>query len=104
MNHAQARSLGNRDILHYTGISDCRRIVGPRGGVTIKIVECRVSGQPKTWKRDPNRIQVPVKYGMYAHSYITEDNLDDWHLASECPLLKEASEGDTEPIVEDSNE
>lgn len=30
----------------------------------------KVNGQPKTWKRDSNRCEVPLKYGMY--EYFTE--------------------------------
>ena len=26
---------------------------------------CRINGRIKTWKTDPARIEVPVKYGMY---------------------------------------
>ena len=39
----------------------------------------RVSGKVKTWKRDPGRIRVPVKYGLYVNDAITEDCL---HLVS----------------------
>lgn len=35
----------------------------------------RVNGQVKTWKRSPERVQVPIKYGLYAHDYVTEDVL-----------------------------
>jgi len=30
---------------------------------TVRTV--RVSGKVRTWKRDPNRIELPVKYGLY---------------------------------------
>ena len=30
----------------------------------------RINGQIKLWKRDPNRIQIPVKYGLYDHAYL----------------------------------
>ena len=30
----------------------------------------RINGQIKLWKRDSNRIQIPVKYGLYNHGYI----------------------------------
>lgn len=29
---------------------------------------CRINGAVKTWKRDPNRVEVPVKYGMYEYA------------------------------------
>lgn len=39
----------------------------------------RVSGAPKTWKRTPGRVQVPIMHGMYDHDYLTEGEL---HLVS----------------------
>jgi len=36
----------------------------------------RVNGQVKTWKRDPSRVRVPIKHGLYAYDYITEHDLD----------------------------
>lgn len=35
----------------------------------------KVNGQPKTWKRDAGRVEVPVKYGMY--EYATLRNVSD---------------------------
>jgi len=35
----------------------------------------KVSGQVKTWKRSPNRVKVPVKFGLYRYDYLTEDDL-----------------------------
>lgn len=40
----------------------------------------RINGQVKTWKREPNRIKIPFKYGIYDHGYITEDNLNKFTL------------------------
>jgi len=37
----------------------------------------KVNGKVKTWKKDLNRIKVPVKYGLYNYDYITEDNIKD---------------------------
>jgi hypothetical protein len=34
----------------------------------------RVNGQPKTWKTQPNRVQVPIKRGMYEFWYVDETN------------------------------
>lgn len=98
MNIKQAQALIPGDRVHYTGRQDCQRIVGPRGGITIKIIECRVSGAPKLWKTRPYEVRVPVKYGMYENSYITQENLNEWHLASACPLL-EASLQSTDPEI-----
>ena len=37
----------------------------------------RVNGKPKTWKRSPERVQVPLKHGLYTYDYLTEAYLDD---------------------------
>jgi len=34
---------------------------------------CKVNGKPKTWKRTPSRVEVPVKYGMYEYGTFTAD-------------------------------
>jgi hypothetical protein len=90
---AQAKSLRYGQELHYTGPSrtcpfgsSCARTIGPRGGVAESVVRVRVSGSVKVWKRSPERVEVPVKYGMYESGRVTESNLDDWHLAADCPL------------------
>jgi hypothetical protein len=36
----------------------------------------RVNGMVKTWKRNPERIQVPLKHGLYSYDYLTENELD----------------------------
>lgn len=35
----------------------------------------RVNGRVKTWKRSPNRVRVPLQYGLYVHWEVNEDNL-----------------------------
>lgn len=30
-----------------------------------RLGECKVNGRVRTWKRDPERVEVPLKYGMY---------------------------------------
>lgn len=35
----------------------------------------RVTGQVRTWKRNPNRIEIGLKRGMYEHARLTEVNL-----------------------------
>lgn len=102
MNLKQAKSLLRGTHVHYTGRHECSRTVGPRGRVTLKITNCRVSGEPQTWKRSPEKVKVPVKHGRYENAYITEENLQDWHLEIDCPALaqEEHPEG-IEPIMED---
>ena len=36
----------------------------------------KVNGRVKTWKRDPDRVVVPIKHGLYHYDYITERNLE----------------------------
>jgi hypothetical protein len=31
----------------------------------------KVNGMPKLWKRDPERIRIPVKYGLYDTGEVT---------------------------------
>ena len=71
---------------HYTGRHECTRTMGPRGGVTELVTSCRRSGATKTWKRDPARFRVPVKYGLYESGEVTNENAHEWHVESECPL------------------
>ena len=44
----------------------------------------RVSGAVKTWKRSPGRVQVPLKHGMYAFGYLTEDNVSRFFIGGNC--------------------
>ena len=36
----------------------------------------KVSGQVKTWKRDANRIRVPLKHGLYSYDALTGADFD----------------------------
>lgn len=38
----------------------------------------RVSGKCQTWKREPERFRLPVKYGLYENGAITETNCHEW--------------------------
>ena len=37
-------------------------------------INWRANGKCKTWKRSPERFQLPIKHGLYNYSYITEEN------------------------------
>ena len=37
---------------------------------------CRVSGKVKTWKRNKNRVKIPIKHGLDSYGYVTEDNIN----------------------------
>lgn len=43
-------------------------------GRTNEPIQVRSSGKCQTWKTRPNDFKLPVKYGMYESSYITQDN------------------------------
>ena len=62
----QAKNLGYRDVLHHT--------INKNADGTPQ--RWRVNGKVKTWKRSPDRVKVPVKYGLYRYDYITENDLD----------------------------
>lgn len=89
---AQAQALTWSSTLHYTGRHACTRKVGPRGGVTEHVTIVRVSGQCQTWKTRPEDFRLPVKYGLYENSAITQDNAADWHVPGDCPLQAPATE------------
>jgi len=36
----------------------------------------RVTGKVKTWKRNPEKVKVPLKHGMYDYDYLTETSLN----------------------------
>lgn len=36
----------------------------------------RVNGKVKTWKTQPNRVQIPVKHGLRDYNYVTENELE----------------------------
>jgi hypothetical protein len=35
-----------------------------------------VNGKVRTWKRSPEKVYVPLKYGMYGYGRLWEHNLD----------------------------
>lgn len=43
-------------------------------------IRCRVNGKVKTWKRNANRVQVPLKHGLYDFGYLDETNLSEFSL------------------------
>ena len=40
----------------------------------------KVNGKVKTWKSNSNRVQVPLKHGLYYYGYLTEDDLHLFNL------------------------
>jgi hypothetical protein len=37
----------------------------------------KINGRVKLWKRDPNRIRVPLKHGLYRYDALTGDDFYD---------------------------
>ena len=67
----QAKNLKHGDILHH--------MTNKNADGTPQ--RWRVNGMVKLWKRDPNRIQVPLKHGLYGYDYLTQDELNLVELA-----------------------
>ena len=64
------------DEFHYQYLSDC--------------FKWRRNGKTKTWKRDSDRWEVPVKHGLYDYGTLTNRGLGQYdlsvlHPASKCP-------------------
>ena len=39
-------------------------------------LKIRVNGAVKRWKRDQDRIQIPIKHGLYSYGYLTNYDFD----------------------------
>ena len=84
--------MNGRGEVHYEGCYnqvDCIKHVGPRGGVRYDIVYARLTSKLKTWKRKPEKFYQPIKYGMYDHYFINEQNCMCFHAEDDCkPVVK----------------
>jgi hypothetical protein len=58
----QAKHLRPGDILYHTTDKNA-------DGTPTR---WKVNGQVKTWKKDPNRIYIPLKHGLRSYDYLTE--------------------------------
>jgi hypothetical protein len=74
---------------HY---GTCTRTVGPRGAVKEHIEHWRANGMCHTWVTRPNDFRLPIKYGLHGYSYLDPHNAANFHVASDCPLLKDPVE------------
>jgi len=63
----QAKQLTYGDVIYSNQFTNANKT--PR--------RWRVNGQVKIWKRDPNRIQIPVKYGLYNHAYLCHGEISN---------------------------
>jgi hypothetical protein len=59
----------------------------PRNPHYNKFLEVKVNGASKIWKRSPDKVRIPYKYGMYEFGYITE--LDEVRVPAECTCFSE---------------
>ena len=71
----QAKSLTSRDEIHHDTIGQ------DKGRACYR---ARLTSSAKTWKREPNRVEVRFVHGLRDFGYITQEHLSYWHLASEC--------------------
>lgn len=85
----QLQALQWGEVLHY---GECKRIQGPRGGVTVQQEVWRPFGKLQTWKTRPEEFRLPLKYGLYSYGDVTHRSAHAFHLASNCPLHHENGE------------
>jgi len=60
----QAKNLKHGDILHHIEYKNA-------DGSPVRL---RVTGKVKTWKSNPNRIVVPLKYGYKSYGYLSNED------------------------------
>lgn len=66
---------------------------GPRGGLVFHFTNWRKNGQTKLWKTRPNEFCIPIKTGFRGpYSYLTNENLQDFHLPEECLVFEKIRE------------
>ena len=51
-----------------------------RRGVPVAPKCVKVNGRPRVWKRQPDRVEIPYKYGLYDYGVIRQYDLAEWHL------------------------
>lgn len=56
-------------MIDFTKLTYRTELVDVRDGRTW-----RVNGKCRTWKRQPGKFLLPIKHGLYTHSYINETN------------------------------
>ena len=37
-------------------------------------IKWRANGKCKLWEKSPEKFKLPIKHGLYAHAYLTEEN------------------------------
>ena len=59
-------------------------------------LKVKVNGACKIWKTRPDDFSIPVKYGLYEYSYVTQLNAEDWRLTEEPEKTKRISTKDVD--------
>lgn len=67
-------------------LDECRRIIGPRGGIVEHRTIWRRNGRTRVWVRSPDRFEVPIKWGLKRFAYLTDRNAHHYHTRETCPL------------------
>lgn len=62
----QAKNLEHGTVLYHIG----------NRNADGSLQKWRVNGKVRTWKTMPEKVEVPLKHGMYAYDYLTEHTLD----------------------------
>ena len=62
-------------------VEDAIRICTLQSRIVIETLNgdarnCKVNGKVRTWKRDKNRIEIPLKYGMYEYAVFTRRDVE----------------------------
>jgi hypothetical protein len=66
----EAKNLHHGQVLYHRYLKDSQK--APQ--------RWRVSGKVKIWKRSPERVKVPIKWGLWGYDYITDKNLENFSL------------------------
>ena len=45
-----------------------------------KARQAKVNGKVRTWKRQPNRVEIPLKYGLYEYATFTTEDIESGRL------------------------
>jgi len=66
MTNEEAKQLKRGDVIKVVSVFDT-------------VINVKVNGNIKRWKRTPLKLQIPIKYGLYEYGYITF--IDDGNLS-----------------------
>lgn len=67
-------------------IVEINKMAHPHPKSRPNVERWRRNGVTKVWKTRPNDFRIPIKWGLYAYSYITHSNANEFHTLADCPL------------------